>query len=73
MAKAVKAVGTAIMIVGAVVATGGMALAMGAGVCWVRPASRPVLSCRWGVSASRPEPCFRSALSCRASAALRLP
>ncbi|WP_433948299.1 hypothetical protein [Brevundimonas diminuta] len=32
MAKAVKAVGTAIMIVGAVVATGGMALAMGAGV-----------------------------------------
>jgi len=32
MAKAVKAVGTAILIVGAVVATGGMALAMGAGV-----------------------------------------
>lgn len=32
MAKALKAVGTAILIVGAAVATGGMALAMGAGV-----------------------------------------
>lgn len=32
MGKALKAVGTAIMIVGAAVATGGMALAMGAGV-----------------------------------------